>query len=97
MEESLLARGMIFKGEALRNNEELSPVAESQVVIDWLFAVGGNPLVETVFSYYSQDLEKQSLKDIKERISFNMDSLMTQAEKESEDKLMMKSIERINF
>ena len=75
MEESLLKKCMIFKGKVLVKDEELTATAEAQVVLDWLFAVGGNPLVETVFTHYAQDLETKSLKYIQERISFNMSML----------------------
>ena len=57
MESSLFSAGsgVLFNGTVLPADEDLSPISEAQVIMDWLHVIGGNPLVETVFRQYSRE------------------------------------------
>ena len=72
------AGGIKVDGEVLTEDEELTPCLEGDIIVDWLYGIGGQPLVEHIFRIYSKDLETTSLKDLQERISDNLPSLITE-------------------
>ena len=65
-----------FRGEIPTEDEELFPTLESDIVADWLEAIGGADLLEHVFRVFSKDLERETLADLRQRISDSMESLM---------------------
>ena len=69
-----------FNGEVLAQDEVLTPCLESDIVLDWLQAIGGVPLVDHVFRVFSKELEKTSLSDLQERISDTLATLITESE-----------------
>ena len=73
-----------YNNTAPTADEELSACLESDVVIDWLDAIGGSPLVEHVFRTYTNELKESSLADIQERIAQNLPMLSTEAEANAE-------------
>ena len=73
-----------FDGKALTEDEELTPCIEADIIVDWLQAIGGQPLLELVFRVYAKELEAASLADLQERISDNLPSLITEAESGTE-------------
>ena len=54
------------EGEDVLVDEIMSSADKSQVVLDWLHAIGGLALVEHVFQLYSKDLERKTLHDLKQ-------------------------------
>ena len=69
-----------FNGAVLAQDEDLTPCLEADVMVDWLDAIGGSPLVDHVFRAYSKELEGSSLADLQERISDNLTTLIAEAE-----------------
>ena len=67
-----------FKGK--KYSEVLTPCLESDVVLDWLMAVGGTQLTDQVFRVFSKDLEEVTLADLRLRILDNLPTLMAEAE-----------------
>ena len=91
----LLANSNIkFKGKTLAEDEELIPCIESDVVMDWLEAIGGPALQDHVFRLYSKDLEAGTLADLQERISENMETLLAESENATDGAA---SISRVDF
>ena len=64
-----------FKGSIPKEDEDLTPTLESDIVLDWMDAVGGSNLVNNVFKTFAKELETESLADLRQRISDNMLSL----------------------
>ena len=69
-----------FHGSIPAEDEDLSPTLESDVVLDWLYAMGGTKLVEHTLRVFSKELETESLADLRQRISDNLSSLSPEAE-----------------
>ena len=68
-----------YKGKISDTNEDFSPTMESDVVADWLETIGGPALLEHVFRTFSKDLQSESLADIRQRITDNLDNLKTES------------------
>ena len=62
-----------YEGEDVLVDEVMSSADKSQVVLDWLHAIGGSALVEHVFQVFSKDLEGETLHDLKQHL---LDSIM---------------------
>ena len=73
-----------FNGIVPQEDEELSPTMESDVVLDWLEALGGQKLVEHIFRVYSKDLESESLADMRQTVSENLSNLLAEADQQVE-------------
>ena len=73
-----------FNGEFPEEDEELTATLESDVVADWLEALGGPSLQDHVVRVYSTDLEACTLADIRQKISDNLESLMLEAAQQTE-------------
>ena len=73
-----------FQGTIPADDEDLTPTLESDVVLDWLDALGKTQLVEHVFRVFAKELETESLADLRQRISDNLSSLMTEADQQVE-------------
>ena len=69
-----------FQGYLPTEDEDLTPTLESDIVLDWMDAVGGSKLVENVFKTFSKELETESLADLRQRISECLSSLMNDTE-----------------
>ena len=89
MEDSLLtAEDRISDhGSLVTYDEELTPCLGSIVVMDWIEAIGGVPLVEHVFRVYAKDLETNTLGSLQTRISKNLDSLMLEMQEFEQAKI----------
>ena len=84
MEDSLLrtraSGGTVrYNGEFPTEDEDLTPTLESTVVGDWLATLGGAALQDLVIRVYAKDLETESLADLRERITDNLETLMAEA------------------
>ena len=64
-------------GKKITEDEDMSPCINSLVVMDWIDAIGGAPLIEHVHRVYAKDLESSTLGSLQSRISKNLDSLRT--------------------
>jgi hypothetical protein len=77
---------LLKDGNIMLNNlnqitdENLSPYLKSDIVSNWLEAVGGPQLQEQVFRVHSRDLKTCTLADIRLRISDNLEVLLAEAE-----------------
>ena len=82
MEDTLIMRkdNMTDDGEIVTEDEDMTPTVKSMVVLDWLDAIGGPPLVEHVHRVYAKELETTTLASIQTRIWKNMTSLMREIE-----------------
>ena len=82
MEDTLLEKDgeVRFRNRPNNVNETLTPCLESMVVLDWMEAIGGQPLQDQVFRVFAKDLESATLADIRPRISDNMEVLLAEAE-----------------
>ena len=60
---------ILFHGQSLDQDEEFSPTIESDMVTDWLEALGGSGLVDRVLHMFAKDLETETLEGLRERIS----------------------------
>ena len=69
-----------FEKKPWDKNEEMTPCIESDIVLDWIDAIGGTPLVEQVFNTFSKDLEAETLFDLRVRISDTLETLLAHAE-----------------
>ena len=69
-----------FNGTIPTDDEDLTPTLESDIVIDWLHAIGGSKLVDHVFRAFSKELETESLSDIRQRIAECLPSLLTESD-----------------
>ena len=84
MEDCLLlsqdSRGSVrFKGQLPAADKELSPILQSNIVANWLNALGGPALNDHGILVFSKDLKTGSLPDLRQRISNNLDTLITEA------------------
>ena len=70
-----------FKGAVPTSNETLSATLESNMVADWLEAVGGPALQNHIARVFSKDLERVTLADLRQRISNNLDNLLIESTK----------------
>ena len=73
-----------FHGSVPADDEDLTPTLESDIVLDWLDSLGGVKLVEHAFRVFAKELETQSLADLRQRISDNLASLMTESDQQAE-------------
>ena len=78
------ASGIKFNKAALSDDEELTACIESDVVLDWISAIGGPPLVEHIFRTFSKELESSSLADLQERIADSLPTLISETEDASQ-------------
>ena len=80
MEDSLISKDYHIseQGILIIEGKELTPCLNSVVVMDWLEAIGGPPLVEHIYRVYAKDMETQTLGSLQSRISKNLDSLLTE-------------------
>ena len=67
-------------GKVVTEDEDMTPTVKSMVVLDWLDAVGGPPLVEHVHRVYAKELETTTLASLQSRIWKNMTALMREVE-----------------
>ena len=84
MEDTLLLRSDNMKedGHDITEDEDMTPCINSLVVMDWVDAIGGAPLVEHVHRVYAKDLETVTLGSLQSRISKNLDSLIHEVEEQ---------------
>ena len=84
MEDTLLLQSDNMKedGRDITEDEDMTPCINSLVVMDWVDAIGGAPLVEHVHRIYAKDLETVTLGSLQSRISKNMDSLIHEVEEQ---------------
>ena len=81
----LLTSGQIkYEGAVPTQNEEMSPSNKSQVVLDFLEAVGRSNLVTHVFRVFGKDLQTETLHDMKQRILDSIDTIVMEAENSTE-------------
>ena len=73
-----------FRGNIPTTDEDLTPTLESDIVLDWLHALGGSKLIDQVFRTFSKELETETLSDIRQRISDCLPSLITESELQAE-------------
>ena len=86
MEDTLISRkdNIYDDGERIVEDEDMTPTIKSIVVLDWLDAIGGAPLVEYVHRVYSKELETTTLASLQSRIWKNITALMKEIEQEDE-------------
>ena len=72
------------EGEDVLVDKIMSSADKSQVLLDWLHAIGGSALVEHVFQVYSKDLEGETLHDLKQHLLDSIMRLKIEAEKRTE-------------
>ena len=73
-----------YEGEDVLVDEIMSSVDKSQVVLDWLYAIGGSALVEHVFQVFSKNLEGKTLHDLKQHLLDSIMRLKIEAENRTE-------------
>ena len=73
-----------FHGKIPTEDEDLTPTLESDVVLDWLDGLGGTKLVEQTFRVFAKELESESLADLRQRISDNLTSLMSESDQQAD-------------
>ena len=85
IEDNLLttASGIVHDGEAITQNEEISPSCERLIVYLWLSLIG-NRLPAYVSRVYAHDLQSRSLKDVQPQICQAMDSLLAELNAQEE-------------
>ena len=76
------AHNVLEDGKVIRTDEDMTPCINSLVVMDWVDAVGGGPLVEHIHRIYAKDLESATLGSLQSRISKNLDSLLHEIEEQ---------------
>merc|ERR1712126_598080 len=77
-----------FQGQVPLEDEVLTATLESDIVADWLEAIGGGQLLEYVMKVFSDDLEKETLYDLYPQINDRLESLkidMNQTSEGSDD------------
>ena len=84
MEDTLIsaANNIQEDGKVIAADEDMTPCINSIVVMDWVDAVGGGPLVEHVHRVYAKDMESVTLGSLQSRISKNLDSLLHEIEEQ---------------
>ena len=71
-------------GHKVSEDEDMTPCINSTVVMDWIDAIGGAPLVEHVHRVYAKDLETVTLGSLQSRISKNLDSLIHEIDEQQQ-------------
>ena len=71
-------------GRRISEDEDMTPCINSTVVMDWIEAIGGAPLVEHVHRVYAKDLETATLGSLQSRISKNLDSLIHEIDEQQQ-------------
>ena len=66
-----------FNGALPTADEDLTPTLESDIVLDWLHALGGVKLVDHIFRTFSKELETEALADLRQRISECLPACLT--------------------
>merc|ERR1719158_1070531 len=86
MEDTLLLQSDSMKedGRDITEDEDMTPCINSTVVMDWIDAIGGAPLVEHVHRVYAKDLETVTLGSLQSRISKNLDSLLHEIDEQQQ-------------
>ena len=57
----LSATGKVtFKGARYNGDEELTPLPQSDIVLDWMHTIGGPAFVEHVFCIFAKDLATET-------------------------------------
>ena len=79
----LVAGNVTFKGARCVTDEELKPLPPSDVVLDWMHAIGGPTFVEHVFHVFAKILATETLHDIWQRILNNVNTLIMEAKNTS--------------
>ena len=87
MEDSLImAKDHITDdGKLITTDEDMTPALRSMIVLDWLDAVGGPPLVQHVHRVFAKDLESATLASIQTRIWKNIEALLKESQEEPEE------------
>ena len=67
-------------GIKIRENETMTPTINSLVVLDWLEAIGGPPLIEHTYRVYATELETATLSSLQSRIWKNLPALLHEIE-----------------
>ena len=61
----------MFKGARYDAEEELTPLHQSDVILDWMHAIGGPTFIEHIFLISAEELASETLqhktKDIRQR------------------------------
>ena len=86
-----------FNGIVPVEDEDLTPTLESDIVIDWLHAIGGPKLVDHVFRTFSKELETECLADIRQRVAECLPSLLTESDLQAELKRASISANKPSF
>ena len=86
MEDTLIssADNITEDGRQISEDEDMTPCLNSIVVMDWVDAIGGAPLVEHIHRVYGKDLETVTLGSLQSRISKNLDSLIHELEEQQQ-------------
>ena len=84
MEDTLISRkdNITDDGKIVAEDEDMTPTVKSMVVLDWLDAIGGPPLVEHVHRVYAKELETTTLASLQTRIWKNMAALTREVDKD---------------
>ena len=73
-----------YDGEIPQIDEDLTPTLESDIVLDWLDALGGQKFVDHVFRVFSKELETDSLPDLRQTVSENLNNLLAESAQQAE-------------
>jgi hypothetical protein len=95
IEDNLLttASGILFDGEVVEADEEISPTTERLAVYFWLTKIDER-LPAFVARIYAHELQFMSLKDIQPRIAESMDSLLTDLAVQDDIKINFSNTQR---
>ena len=95
MEDTLITKkdNIYDDGVKVTEEEDMTPTVKSIVVLDWLDAIGGAPLVEYIHRIYSKELESNTLASLQSRIWKNITAIMKEVEQEEE----LNAISRCNI
>ena len=74
-------------GVKIKMDEDLTPCINSIIVMDWVEALGGPPLVEHIFRVYAKDLESNTLGSLQTRISKNFEALLVEMQEFEQAKI----------
>ena len=78
------AGNITFKEAQCITYEELTPLPQSDIVLDWMHAIGGPAFVEHVFHVFAKDLATETLHDKRQIILNKVNTLIMEAENTSE-------------
>ena len=84
-------------GALIAVDEELTPCLNSIVVMDWIEAIGGAPLVEHVYRSYAKDLESNTLGSLQTRISKNMEALLVEMQEFEQAKVNRVAVQNAKY